>query len=179
MNVKSIGPAVLGGILLVSGCATAPRTEAPQAPAAAPPVAGVLAISTLARYVPDAPVRADVQTKCGLEQKLPQAVKARLGDRAVLADDAPKAAGRALALEIVQVNAYPGGGFTGPKTITVQGTLYDKGERIGGFTARNSDPYGLGVCVQLYRAVDEMAGDIAKWLESPGKDDLLGEVKKP
>lgn len=174
---KSIGPAVLGGIFLVSGCATAPQIEAPQAQAAAP-VADALAISRLAFYAPDIPIRDAVREQCDLERKVPQMVKDKLGDRAALSDNVSKAAGRALGLEIIHVVAFPMGGFTGPKSITVRGTLYDKGERIGGFTARSSDPYGVGVCVQLYRAVDEMAGDIAKWLESPGKDDLLGEAKE-
>lgn len=173
---KFIGPAVLGGIFLASACATAPPVEAPK-PAA--PANDATAISGLAPFERGFLVRGAVLAECDLQRKVPQIVKSKLGDRAALVDDASKAPGRSLALEITQVDAFPGGGFTGPKSITVLGTLYENGNRIGGFTARGSDPYGVGVCVQLYRAVDEMAGDIRKWLESPGKDDLLGGAKKP
>ena len=169
---------LLGAASVLCGCATAPQAQAPEASAAAAPAAAALAISRRAPYAADALVPAPVRRECDLERKVPQILKSRLGDDATLSDEVPKASGRSLELAITQVIARVGGGFTGPKSITVRGTLYDKGTRVGGFTARNADPYGIGVCVQLARAVDEMAGDIATWLQSPGKDDRLGLAKE-
>ena len=171
--------AVLSTVLLILvGCAAAP-VEAPKAQGVTTTAAArTLTISRKTSYQRESSIPEAVRTKCGLEEKIPAALKRELGDEAVFADEASaNTPGRSLDLRITDVVSRAGGAFTGPKSLTVRGTLYENGKQVGSFTARRSDKYGGGACLMLRRSIDEMAGDIKKWLESPGNEDRLGEAK--
>jgi hypothetical protein len=145
---------IIGALSMVTGCATGPGSQAPKAASAAP---GPVAIAMTAPYAPGAQVPANVRKDCDLERKVPQIIRAELGNMGTYSDTVPTASGRSLDLSITEVVARLGGGFTGPKAITVRGTLYENGVQTGSFTARRSDPYGQIVCLMLTRATGEMA----------------------
>lgn len=165
-------------LLILVGCAAAP-VEAPKAEGVMTAAAArTLAISRKASYQRESSIPEAVRAKCGLEEIVPAALKRELGDNAVLADEASASTpGRTLNLSITNVVSRAGGAFTGPKSLTVRGTLRENGKQVGSFTASRSDKYGGGACLMLRRSIDEMAGDIKKWLESPGNEDRLGEAK--
>ncbi|MGB7543260.1 MAG: hypothetical protein WBM28_14755 [Burkholderiales bacterium] len=140
--------------------------------------AGTLTISQKAPYEKDSRVPDAVRAECGLEQKIPEALKKELGDKAALANGvSARTAGRALEMKITHVLAPGGGSWSGPKSLAVHGTLYENGKQVGSFTVRRNTIRGAGTCNMLERDINEIAGDIKKWLESPGKEDLLGDAK--
>lgn len=159
------------GFATLSGCAGGPAAEAPAAPA--PASAAPLAISVLAPY--DGHVSGPARRDCSMDRKVPEILKGEIG-AAVLSETAPPT-GRYLDLKITEIVAVPGGGFSGPKTITVSGTLYDTGARVGSFVAKRSERIGNHVCLMLSGAAAEIARDVRGWLASPGNESRLGEAK--
>lgn len=127
-------------------------------------------------HVPDA-----VRAECGLEQKTAEQVRAALGgkfDTVNVAESvSSKTAGKALDMKITNVLAPGGGPWSGPKSVEVRGTLWENGKQLGSFTARRNTTRGGGTCGMLERDAKEIAVDIAKWIESPGKGDRLGDAK--
>lgn len=126
-------------------------------------------------HVPEA-----VRAECALEQKVADYLReAASGEHQVKVVDSvsAKTPGKALGLTITAVLAPGGGPWSGPKSVTVKGVLWDNGKQIGNFTARRHTGGGGGTCGMLARDAKEIANDIAKWLGSPGKDDMLGDAK--
>lgn len=126
-------------------------------------------------HVPEA-----VRAECALEQKVADYVReAASSEFQVTAVDnvSAKTSGKALGLTITAVLAPGGGPWSGPKSVTVKGVLWDNGKQIGNFTARRHTSGGGGTCGMLARDAKEIAKDISKWLGSPGKDDMLGDAK--
>ena len=127
--------------------------------------------------IPDA-----VRKECGLEEKAAEAVRNDMTgrfDKVVSADNvSSKSAGKALEMHITSVLAPGGGPWSGPKTVTIQGTLWENGKVLGNFTATRYTTRGHGTCGMLERDTKEIAEDIGNWSLSPSKDALLGDAKK-
>jgi hypothetical protein len=127
-------------------------------------------------HIPDA-----VRAECGLEQKAAELLRDALGgkfDKVNVADSVSgKTAGKALEMRITNVLAPGGGPWSGPKSVEMRGTLWENGKQLGSFTARRNTTRGGGTCGMLERDAKEIAADIAKWIESPGKGDRLGDAK--
>jgi hypothetical protein len=89
--------------------------------------------------------------------------------------------GRVLELAITDVHAPGGGAFSGPKRMTVKGTLRENGKAIGNFTAARYSGGGVfggykGTCAIVGRCAKAIGKDISNWLKSPGKDSRLGDA---
>ena len=84
--------------------------------------------------------------------------------------------GRRLELLIRDVNAPPAGAFSGPKWVTVYGTLKSGGKEVASFRAKRTTVFGVGTCGMLYKCVNAIADDVAEWLKSPTKEALLGNA---
>jgi hypothetical protein len=117
-------------------------------------------------HVPDA-----VRKECGLETSIPKYVKSASG-----------AAGKgALDMRITGLLATGGGSFSGPKSVTVTGTLRDGGKVVGNFVARRNASAGAfgggGTCSMLDRCAKAIGSDVAAWLKAPTKDARLGDAK--
>lgn len=142
---------------------------------------GTLTVAKKAPYEKGIHVPEAVRAECGLEQKIPEHVRdaaSKKFDKVNLADHVSAGTpGKGLSLTITSVLAPGGGPFSGPKSVAVHGVLWEHGKQIGSFTARRNTTHGAGTCNMLDRDAKEMASDIAKWLESPGKDDRLGDAK--
>jgi hypothetical protein len=174
MNAASTAVAtiVAGTVFLtLAGCAGGPGAQAPAS--SVPASTAPLAISASAPY--EGHVSEPARKQCDMDRKVPEILKTAIG-MAVLSESAPPT-GRYLDLKITEIVAVPGGGFSGPKTITVRGTLYESGNRIGSFTARRAERVGNHVCVMLANAAAEIGGDVRGWLASPGNESPLGDVK--
>ncbi len=159
------------GILLVSAL-----------PFAAQAGGGTLTLPNKAPFAKDASIPNAVRAECGLEKKVPELVRdaaQKKFDKIVLAPGvSAKTPGKAMSLTIARVLAPGGGPWSGPKSVTVTGTLWDNGKVAGNFRAVRNTTRGGGTCGMLERDAREIAEDIAKWLDAPGKDALLGEASK-
>lgn len=132
--------------------------------------------------VPDA-----VRAECGLEQKVPEFVQefAKKGfDNVVLADSvSAKTAGKALSMKIVDITGTGGGAWSGPKHVTIEGTLWQDGKVAGTFRASRYSGGGAfggykGTCAILGRCVKALGKDVATWAIAPSMDAALGDAKK-
>lgn len=82
----------------------------------------------------------------------------------------------ALDIKITAMLATGGGRYTGPKSLTAEGTLYAEGKIIGTFVARRHTKRGKHTCRMLNRNAEEIAEDIGKWLKKPIMDARLGDA---
>ena len=117
-------------------------------------------------HVPDA-----VRKECGLETSIPKYVKAASGS-----------AGKGtLDMKITGLLATGGGSFSGPKSVTITGTLRDGGKVTGSFVARRNASAGAfgggGTCSMLDRCAKALGNDVGAWLKSPTKDARLGDAR--
>ena len=114
-----------------------------------------------------------VKDECQLDTKLPEAL-ASVAD-VQLVDKL--GGGRTLELVIRDVHAPGGGMFSGPKWMTVNGTLKQGGKAVGSFRARRNSITGGGTCGMLHRCVGAIADAVAEWLKSPTQDATLGDAR--
>jgi len=85
--------------------------------------------------------------------------------------------GKGLAFEISYVRAKGGGAFSESKKMEVTGKLLQgRGKVVGSFAAFH-ESYEGKACKSLYRVEQELAKDIAFWLEESGMYDKLGAAK--
>ena len=145
------------------------------------------AVYTVARSVPIAETSGasrGVRASCTLDTRLPGFIEnyARKGVKVVMSDEPlDSLEGKVLHLEIVQVLGAAGGGWSGPKTVTVEGELTENGDVIGSFTATRFSTGGWygqykSTCSILGRCIKAIGKDIAAWLRNPTKDALLGDA---
>lgn len=121
-----------------------------------------------------------VKAECNLEHKVPEFVKkyaAKGFDSIKYVTDAKASKGKSLDMAISHVHAPGGGRWSGPKSMTVTGTLYDSGKKIGSFEVRRSSSRGGGTCSFLARSAKTIGKDIGKWLAAPSMNARLGELK--
>jgi hypothetical protein len=118
-------------------------------------------------HVPDA-----VRKECALDTKIPQYVKSAGGQ-------ARK--GGKLEMKITGLLATGGGAFSGPKSVTVAGTLREGGKVTGTFVAQRNASAGAfgggGTCAMLDRCAKAIGKDVGEWLKAPSKDAKLGDAK--
>ncbi|MDH3336277.1 MAG: hypothetical protein OER22_03245 [Gammaproteobacteria bacterium] len=140
---------------------------------------------TIASSIPFAEgsgVRDNVKEECGFETRLPEYIrkKAKRGVNVVLTDEPlGKVNGKVLFLEITNVFALGGGGYSGSKSAIVSGELKENGELIGSVTARRRTLFSMrvGTCSMLKRVAEKLGEDIADWLREPTMDAKLGDIK--
>ncbi len=85
-----------------------------------------------------------------------------------------------LAIEITDLRGPKGGGWSGPKFVTAQGSLKRNGRLIGDFMGKRTSMGGaFGVfkrtCDILGRCTKTLGSDISTWLQNPGKNSMVGE----
>lgn len=148
--------------------------------------AGSITISKQAPFAPQLSVPDAVRAECGLTTKLPEFVKENVDktfDNVTLADGvSAKTPGQALSLKIVDLAGAGGGAWSGPKFVTVEGTLWENGKVKGTFTATRYSSGGAfggykGTCAILGRCVKAIGKDVGGWLLAPGMNTRLGDAK--
>lgn len=121
-----------------------------------------------------------VLVECEVERKLAKSLasEAKGPYKKVLMKPAVSAEtpGHALDIKITAMLATGGGRYSGPKSLTAEGTLYGEGKVIGTFVARRHTNRGKHTCRMLHRNAEEIAEDIGKWLKRPVLDARLGDA---
>ncbi len=132
---------------LLSACATGSpsRGHVPPLSGELPATLGPLSIQREAPFAANINVSQAVLAECGLTRSIPDYVRKYVAshrrnygyDQVVMPDDVSQDAdGQQLKITIVGLTGdMAGGGWTGNKSIIVQGTLFEKGQIIGTFVA--------------------------------------------
>lgn len=126
--------------------------------------------------VPDA-----VRAECNLETKIPAYVREAVSGQFKIVD-AEGGRGKTLTMKITGVLGVGGGAWSGPKSVTVEGTLKEGGKVVGTFRALRYSGGGAfgaykGTCSILDRCAKTLAKDIARWLNTPSMNARLGDAK--
>lgn len=131
-------------------------------------------------------VKDSVKNECQLETKLPEFVKEyadSYGIEVELTEKSPgkKSKGKVLVLEITGTEGAGGGAWSGAKSVTVKGELFENGKSIGNFMASRYSTGGAfagfkGTCSIMGRCVKTIGKDIATWLQNPTKNARLGDM---
>jgi hypothetical protein len=133
-------------------------------------------------YASTAQVPPAVKEQCQLETKVPEFLSQAAGGNVQLVDGAlNRKVGRVLEMEISEVHAPGGGAFSGPKWMTVNGALYDRGKQIGSFRAKRYTTGGAfgafkGTCSIIGRCTKTIGEDIARWLAAPTQNAVIGDA---
>ena len=135
----------------------------------------------VAREIPVAEssdVREAVRNECKLQTKVTMFLD-KYSEQVELVDD-PSGSGDRLELTITKVNAGGGGAWSGPKSMTVKGQLFQNGKPGPTFTASRYSGGGMfagykGTCSIVGRCAKTIGKDISKWLENPTDGAALGD----
>jgi len=114
-----------------------------------------------------------VKEQCALDTKVPEILASVIPDLKVVDGFG---GGRKLELLIRDVHAPPAGAFSGPKWVTLHGTLKSGGKELGSFRAKRLTVFGAGTCGMLYTCLNAIADDVGEWLKSPTADARLGDA---
>jgi hypothetical protein len=148
--------------------------------------AGSITVSKQAAFDPRLSVPDAVRAECDLPNKVSRFVQeySQKGfDKVTLADRVSASTpGQALALKIVGLTGTGGGAWSGPKHVTVEGTLWENGKVKGTFTATRYSGGGAfggykGTCAILGRCTKAIGKDVASWLQAPTMHAKLGDAK--
>lgn len=115
-----------------------------------------------------------VKEECKLDTLVPEALAAASSDVKLVGK---LGGGKQLEVVIRDVHAPGGGIFSGPKWVTLKGTLKQGGKELGSFTAKRNSLSGSGTCGMLGRSVTAIADDIAEWLKNPSSGANLGDAR--
>ena len=117
-----------------------------------------------------------ILTTCALETRVPAEIAAA-APGVQLVGSTKGLKGRVLYVQISEVHALPGGAFSGPKALTIVGTL-KKGEKVTGtFRARRLAAKPAGTCEMLGNSATALGKDVASWLKAPTFDASLGDAR--
>ena len=119
-----------------------------------------------------------VKNECQLGEKVSEFL---LHDANVKVSDNPNE-GRYLDMSITEVFAAGGGAWSGPKWMTVSGTLMENGKKVAAFRAKRFSTGGAfggfkGTCSIIGRCTKAIAEDIAAWLKNPIDGAQLGDAR--
>jgi len=165
MSVPSVvGLSVSIGCLLFAGIATAEG--------------GPIKVAREISFAETSGVRDAVRDECKLQTKVTRFLD-EYSEQVELVED-PSGSQDRLELTITNVNATGGGAWGGPKSMTVQGQLFQNGKPGPKFTASRYSGGGMfagfkGTCSIVGRCAKTIGKDIAKWLENPTDGASLGD----
>jgi len=154
---------------------------------ASAPVAYTGPAVTIASSVPftkDSEASDAVRKECTLDTRLPEFIEESAksqGVKVVRGTAVPHGKGRVLVMEITNVRGVAGGAWSGPKSVTIDGKLYDSGRLIGSFTARRMSGGGAfggykSTCAILGRCVEALGNDVAQFLAKPTMNAKIGDI---
>jgi len=140
---------------------------------------GTIGIPQVVPIAENVDVSQAVRNECQLGEKVSTFLVQFASNVAVSGD--PKV-GRYLRMEITEVVATGGGAWSGPKWMTVKGTLLEDDKAIASFRAKRFSTGGAfggfkGTCAIIGRCTKAIAEDIAEWLKNPVDGAELGDAQ--
>lgn len=173
--------------LTLAGCNNAntqPDSSTAEAPAKKAYSGPAVTIASVVPLTKDSNASEAVRKECALDTRLPEFIESQAteqGVKVVRGSASPKGKGRVLVMEISHVLGTGGGAWSGPKSVTVDGKLYDNGKLIGSFQARRQSGGGAwggykSTCAILGRCVEALGSDIAEFLAKPSMNVKLGDA---
>lgn len=188
MRLTRIGALACAALLAVTvaGCNksnTQPDTAA-AAPAKKSYTGPAVAIASAVPFSKNANASDAVRKECTLDTRLPEFIENEAkeqGIKVVRGSASPQQKGRVLVMAISHVLGTGGGAWSGPKSVTVEGKLYDNGKLIGSFTARRQSGGGAwggykSTCAILGRCIEALGSDVAEFLAKPTMNARLGDA---
>lgn len=148
--------------LLAAGCIARPTPES-------------LVIQRTAYYKTSAKVGDKIRDECGLEQVVPKNIKSYARgdyDSIYLSDSlSDSTPAKVLVMKIVNAQGLGGGRYSGPKSLTIEGTLSQNGTVLGTFVVHRGTMGGFGgggsgTCSLLHRCAKKIGKDVGSWLEA-------------
>jgi hypothetical protein len=138
-----------------------------------------IGIPKVVPYAPGLVVSEAVRNECQVGERLSAYLQSAAKN--IKASDTPNE-GRYVDMTITEVFASGGGGWSGPKSMTVAGSLLDNGTKVASFRAQRNSLGGVwgplkGTCSIVARCSKMIAKDIATWLKNPVDAAQLGDAK--
>lgn len=147
---------------------------------------GNLYLQRAASYEKHLIVPSALRSDCRLDTKIVDFIGSFAGDdfdKITLVDTAaPGMPGKLLTVNIIDLSCSGGGAWSGPKYLTIEGTLSQDGKVIGTFTGHRITSGGAlgaykGTCSLLARCARTLGKDVAVWLKNPSMGAKLGDAK--
>lgn len=146
-----------------------------------PAQADTVTVAAETAFADDSGASENVKRECDLQGRLPKYIKdyAKKHTKVeITREDLDSVAGKVLYLTFDHVYAPGGGGYSGAKSVSVEGELKEDGEVIGSFTVDRAALFAMvpGTCAMLKRAAKKLGEDIGVWLAAPEMDSMLGDA---
>lgn len=162
------------------------KTSNKAAPVNKAPLTAAISISESIAYARDSGATTRVMNECIIDRQLPDFIESYAGniDIAVVQKNgrvSSKNKGKVLVMEFSDIIGTGGGAWSGSKSVTVKGELFENKKMIGSFKARRVSGGGFwgaykGTCSILERCVNTLGKDISIWLSSPTMNARLGNM---
>lgn len=134
----------------------------------------VVTVPATVPYLNDNVANESVRKECTWNTSMPRYLEQKSDGRVKVGEAGP---GKKLLLVATHLHAIGGGGWTGPKWLTLEGKLMQGDRVIGNFEARRQTIRGsLRACGTLDSLSEEISDDILEWLKVPGMNAKLGDA---
>lgn len=179
---------VVSSVIFLSACASNGTVK--ESAAEASPTKAVVASMDAVTVMADIPykegskIALNIRQECQITRQLSEFTQSYGKEQGIDIVRVPKldtkGKGRNLLIEITEAISQ-GNAFIGHRKYTaIEGTLYDGGKKVSGFTAARISGGGFfgaykGSCSVLGRTVKTLGKDVAAWLKSPIDGAHLGD----
>ena len=138
----------------------------------------VVLVPSVIPYQSDAVANDNVRKECTWNTTMPRYMADKSDGRVKVAEQNFDAAnGRKPLLAATHLHAIGGGGWTGPKWLTLEGKLMQGKQLLGNFEVRRQTIRGsYRACSTLESLSEEITQDILEWLKAPGPNAKLGDA---
>jgi len=129
-------------------------------------------------YQKEGTAKENIRRECTWNTTMPQYLAKKSDGRVQVAEkNIDTANDRKLMLVATHLHVIGGGSFSGPKWLSLEGKLFEKGKLIGNFDARRQTIRGsFKTCGTLESLSEEIGDDILEWLKNPGLNAKLGDA---
>ncbi len=152
--------------VLLAGAVVSHAAFATEVLAGADPVAVLEPVT----YGAGATVPVDVKADCHVEDKVASDLGAALASQGLGGAATPSTSGLVLRATIERVIAQPGGGWSGPKTVSLSVELLKDGQVLRttrqSFATKALNPFSK-TCASIDRASEKLSVLIARWIVAP------------
>ena len=129
-------------------------------------------------YQKEDTAKENIRRECTWNTTMPQYLAKKSDGRVQVAEkNIDIANDKKLMLVATHLHVIGGGSFSGPKWLSLEGKLFEKGKLIGNFDARRQTIRGsFKTCGTLESLSEEIGDDILEWLKNPGLNAKLGNA---